>query len=173
MQCHLTHPFFQNNLARRKQKTVNQAITSFFQPTSKLNNANTPTTPALNETFPNPSTCKMAKSMMLRRHSANGTELPDNGLPHSMETNGAGNAASNNYHNHSLPHSAIMTNGGDSSLNDTNGSLNTPNSTKKKYNHKLMSILMKTTCPKYFQIPNSSRKRILRFLCDNGWIDVS
>lgn len=108
--------------------------------------------------------------MMLRRHSANGTEITENGLlQHHTDTNGATNGNGN------LSTSVNMTNGGDSSLNDTmNGSLNLCNgNTKKKYNHKLMSILMKTTCPKYFQIPNSSRKRILRFLCDNGWIDVS
>ncbi len=46
-------------------------------------------------------------------------------------------------------------------------------SKKSQQNSKFMTILMKTTCPKYYQIPNSSRKRILRFLCDNGWIDVS
>ena len=38
---------------------------------------------------------------------------------------------------------------------------------------KLMMSLMKSSCPTYFEIPRSTRKRILRFLCDNGWIDVS
>ena len=37
---------------------------------------------------------------------------------------------------------------------------------------KTLMNLMKTTCPNYFSIPISNRKRILRFLCDNGWIDI-
>ena len=40
-------------------------------------------------------------------------------------------------------------------------------------NKRSMTLMMKTSCPKYFQIPHSSRKRILRFLCDNGWIQMS
>ena len=37
---------------------------------------------------------------------------------------------------------------------------------------KLMMTLMKEKCPSYFNLCGSTRKRILRFLCDNGWVDV-
>jgi hypothetical protein len=115
--------------------------------------------PSLNETCPNPTStpnpCKVT-SMMLRRHSINGNE--ENGTADSLGANILSTAAV-------LNTDTLTTNENDQSINGV---------TKKsaEYN-KLMSILMKTTCPKYFQIPKSSRKRILRFLCDNGWIDVS
>ena len=38
--------------------------------------------------------------------------------------------------------------------------------------YKLMMELLKTTYPDYEDIPRTTRKRILRFLCDNGWIDI-
>lgn len=48
------------------------------------------------------------------------------------------------------------------------------NSTANGFNrNKLIMELLKSSCPSYFEIPRSTRKRILRFLCDNGWIDVS
>jgi hypothetical protein len=42
----------------------------------------------------------------------------------------------------------------------------------KAHRNKLMMDLLKTSCPGYFSIPRMTRKRILRFLCDNGWIDI-
>jgi serine-aspartate repeat-containing protein C/D/E len=51
---------------------------------------------------------------------------------------------------------------------------NSPSPLQFNFNkNKLMMSLMKISCPNYFEIPRSTRKRILRFLCDNGWIDVS
>lgn len=146
-----------NSLARRKQKIINQQITNFFTPCPPK----IPNSPNLNETCPNPTStpnpCKVT-SMMLRRHSVNGNE--ENGNGDSLAANILSTASAIN------TDTLLTTNENGQSVNGVSAT-----KTKAEYN-KLMSILMKNTCPKYFQIPKSSRKRILRFLCDNGWIDI-
>ena len=49
---------------------------------------------------------------------------------------------------------------------------NTSSSSSKTNKLKHMMTLMKQSCPSYFYLPRSTRKRILRFLCDNAWLDV-
>lgn len=151
-----------NSLARRKQKTVNQSITSYFNNCPKYDTSGASAV-NLNETCPNSSSTNgnpmKASPMMLRRYSLTNEN---------EETNGTAENLANEF---AAVSSAIK----DSSLNGTessNVSVASP-SKKSRQNSKFMTILMKTTCPKYYQIPNSSRKRILRFLCDNGWIDVT
>lgn len=39
--------------------------------------------------------------------------------------------------------------------------------------YKVIIDFLQSSFPDYFNIPRSTRKRILRFLCDNGWIDIS
>lgn len=40
-------------------------------------------------------------------------------------------------------------------------------------NNKMMMMYMKSSCPNYFQLSRSARKRLVRFLSDNGWLDVN
>ncbi len=160
-----------NSLARRnKQRTsANQTITSFFSPSSRHHDTSA-NPPNLNETFPNTSTnattpCKVG-SMMLRRHSMNGNEAETtNGTVENLANSFAATASA-------IQENVLNSNVTETDINQVGVSVASP-SKKSQQNSKFMTILMKTTCPKYYQIPNSSRKRILRFLCDNGWIDVS
>ena len=56
------------------------------------------------------------------------------------------------------------------SISNDHGQINVV-STKQK--NKFIMEMLKLSFPDYFEIPRSTRKRILRFLCDNGWIDVA
>ena len=50
---------------------------------------------------------------------------------------------------------------------NTTGSSNQKLLLKRLNNSKLLSSF-----PNYNQIPHATRKRIFRFLCDNGWINI-
>ncbi len=160
-----------NSLARRnKQRTsANQTIANFFSPISRHQD-NSNNSINLNETCPNPSaltnnnTPSKIGSMMRRRHSINGNDAETNSTVENLVNSFTATASA-------LQENVTKSNNlVDTDINQISAA--SP-SKKSQQNSKFMTILMKTTCPKYYQIPNSSRKRILRFLCDNGWIDVS
>jgi hypothetical protein len=60
----------------------------------------------------------------------------------------------------------------DQTTTTTNTDTKTSSSSSKTNKLKHMMTLMKQSCPSYFYLPRSTRKRILRFLCDNAWLDV-
>ena len=106
----------------------------------------------LNETCPNPSTTpSKVTSMMLRRHSLSNIE------PENIHQESSQSTMLNNH-----------IQGAANALISTSSTITTAET-----NHRFKTLLMNTTCPKFKLLPKSSRKRILRFLCDNGWIDVS
>lgn len=118
--------------------------------------------------------------MTLRRHSTNGTNGTTTTINSTDEinSNGAGN-------NHNLNEISSLNNSNHNTnsfatnnINNTNGTTSTQSTTSSALlnayeSNKTLTSLMKSTCPDYYQIPRSTRKRILRFLSDNGWIDIS
>ena len=127
-----------------------------------------------------PQTHKESAVMMLRRHSlTNGTTISQNS---NDENNLNGNNCSNLNMNDYSPVNTFVPSMGQQTFGSissnygnsiTNGSQHhTTPATKSFECSKNLTSLMKSTCPDFFQIPRSTRKRILRFLCDNGWMDI-
>ena len=130
-------------------------------------------------------------SMMLRRHSTNNQSNLNDTEENNVNSNHATNGHSNSLLTSPSTHSISINQTGlscsftstqtkslignlNSSFNNTNSHNEGSNATSNSINrNKLMMALMKSSCPDYFDIPRSTRRKILRFLCDNGWIDVS
>ena len=115
-----------------------------------------------------------AASMMLRRHSTNGTINLNSNDENNLNNSSCSNI--NKSESSSVRHETLET----KILNTTQHTVNaiTSNNAINCRSHsaisnKNLTSLMKSTCPDYFLIPRTTRKRILRFLCDNGWIDIS
>ena len=131
----------------RHQKS-SQLLSSSF--TSYSSTASTPTV----------SPSSLNASMMLRRHSTNPIQSSSPTRQQFISDTYDENSTLNNTLN------------GFTNLTNTTNNAPSINPTSIE-NSQLMTKLMKTTCPTYYDIPRNSRKRILRFLCDNGWIGVS
>ncbi len=113
--------------------------------------------------------------MTLRRHSTNSSNVNMNtNLDFPLTEGKNANHLSNTINNDEL---AFSTNALIPSTNSTTTDTVTITATKtnEQRNKSIMTImsLMKSSCPSYFDLPRSTRKRILRFLIDNGWLDVS
>ena len=148
-------------MIRRKQKSrggsSHQAMSNSFSSNSTSSSTNTPSA--------SPSTTLNA-SMILRRHNAHqNLNQTINLFITNNNNNNDENKASNNF--------ASLTSPSTNNLLSNNNTNTTAMSPSNFENNQLLSKLMKSSCPGYFQIPRTTRKRILRFLCDNGWIDVS
>ena len=150
----------------------------------------TSTSPTTAQTSPN--NPGLNGSMMLRRHSTNNqsnlNDTEENNVNSNHATNGHSNGLLTSPPTHSI---SINQTGSNCSFTSTqtkslignlNSSFNNINSNNESSSNaasnsinrnKLMMALMKSSCPDYFDIPRSTRRKILRFLCDNGWIDVS
>ncbi len=82
------------------------------------------------------------------------------------------NNNNNNENTSSNATSTVLNSNNSQLIVNQNSATNASHLLKSYENNKNLTILMKSTCPDYYQIPRSTRKRILRFLCDNGWINI-
>lgn len=112
------------------------------------------------------------KIMTLRRSSASATssdaatiQEPTNGQ---TSSHSAASSSSTSHHHHSNPSTSSATTATNSTSQDQ-----TANGVSGKVYNKMIMDMLQASFPDYFKIPRSTRKRILRFLCDNGWIDVA
>lgn len=115
----------------------------------------------------NPSNENGSVIKTLRRHSTNGTN--------NINSNDENNSLLNDQSSITLSttSSTNINSCMDNIVSNTLSSDTTPNVSVLNSYENSLTALMKSTCPDYYQIPRSTRKRILRFLCDNGWIDIS
>ena len=113
--------------------------------------------------------------MMLRRHSTTNLNSNDeNNLNgnNCLNLNNNNNNNNNNENTSANATSTVLNSNNSQLIVNQNSTTNAFHLFKSYENNKNLTILMKSTCPDYYQIPRSTRKRILRFLCDNGWINI-
>lgn len=116
------------------------------------------------------------KIMTLRRSSASAPssdaapiQEPTNGQTSSHSAASSSSTSHHHHHHHSNPSTSSSAT---TATNSTSQDQAANGVSGKVYNKMIMDMLQ-ASFPDYFKIPRSTRKRILRFLCDNGWIDVA